>query len=204
MWGDTHTVTAINGSAVLVGTQLSGEYGTLHPQRGRQLHLHAQSEQSGAPATGARSDRNGRVGLHQHRQLRRLGSNALTITVTGTLHAPTLNALAPSVADDDAQTPLTISAASAQGGTVTVTVSGIPAGATLTDQHGNSYSGNSVTLTTDQLPGLTLQAGTAQVGSTVTLAVQAQVTDGISIADSRFKPCRSLSWPNRRAYSCPH
>jgi VCBS repeat-containing protein len=182
---DTHSVTAINGNAALVGTPLSGLYGTLtlsaDGSYSYTLDPNSAALQQLAPGATAtdvwaytNTDDNGAS-----------SSSALTITVTGTLHAPTLSALAPFVADDDAATPLTINASSPQGGTVTVTISGIPAGATLTDHYGSAYTGmSSVTLTADQLPGLTLTAGSAEVGQTVTLAVQAQVTDGVSIADS--------------------
>jgi hypothetical protein len=110
-------------------------------------------------------------------------SAQLPVTVAPVTDTPTLDVL-PATGDEDTRIPLSISAllGDTDGSeTLTITISGIPSGATLTNTAGNTLtiSGGSITLNPGQLAGLAIKPP-SNSDSDFTLTVKATAKDGVA------------------------
>ncbi len=100
-----------------------------------------------------------------------LGINLADVALTPVLSV--LNA----VGDEDSTIPLNISAAAHDGDSLTVTVTGLPSGASLVNDAGETFTGDEISLTAEQLAGLKVQPA-ANSDQDFTLTVTATSTDG--------------------------
>ena len=110
-------------------------------------------------------------------------SAQLPVTVAPVTDTPTLDVL-PATGDEDARIPLSISAllGDTDGSeTLTITISGIPSGASLTNTAGETLtiSGGSITLNPGQLAGLAIKPPSND-DSDFTLTVKATAKDGVA------------------------
>ncbi len=108
-------------------------------------------------------------------------SQTIGINLSEVAAAPVLSVL-DAVGNEDGSIALSISAAPGQvGDTVTVTIDNLPAGATLTNADGETFEGgSSITLTTDQLNGLTVHPA-PDSDADLSLTVTATAVDGQAV-----------------------
>ncbi|WP_343049634.1 tandem-95 repeat protein [Azospirillum melinis] len=158
-----NTLTVSNGAITLTPAQLAGLSITPPHDSGTSFTLSVTATSTDGTATPASLSR------------------SLAVTVTPVADTPTLTT--PAVhGPEDTAIPLTITAASTDtdgSETVTVRISGMPAGASL--NHGTHNSDGSWTLSAADLTGLTYTPP-ADANGTVTLSVTATAQDGASSA----------------------
>ncbi len=104
-------------------------------------------------------------------------TETLTVSFVDTVAAPSLSIL-NAAGNEDSNIPLTIAAGpGGSGDTVSVTISGLPDGAVLTNAVGETFTGSEIVLTPVQLAGLKVQPDTNS-DQDFTLTVTATATDG--------------------------
>ena len=105
----------------------------------------------------------------------------ISLTFTDVALAPVLSVL-NATGDEDGDIALTIGAvAGSEGDTVGVTISGLPEGAELTNAAGDTFTGGEISLTPDQLVGLTVKPP-ANSDANFDLTIVATGTDGAQSA----------------------
>lgn len=197
--GDTGTL-GINISGLPAGATLSA--GTQNPDGSWTLTI---GDLAGLTLTPA-ANWNGSVNLNITATASENGADAVTtatlpLTIAGVADAPILT-LQPAAGIEDTAIPLDISAALASGdnGMLSITVAGLPPGATLSAGHDN---GNGTwTLTPAQLPGLTLSpaanwngAGSLTITATATEnggSASTSATLGLNVTGVADAPVLSL------------
>ncbi|NMM43529.1 hypothetical protein HH303_03505 [Rhodospirillaceae bacterium KN72] len=105
----------------------------------------------------------------------------ISLTFTDVALAPVLSVM-NATGDEDGDIALTIGAvAGSEGDTVGVTISGLPDGAELTNAAGETFTGSEISLTPDQLVGLTVKPP-ANSDANFDLTIVATGTDGAQSA----------------------
>ncbi|MDW3206529.1 MAG: FecR domain-containing protein [Alphaproteobacteria bacterium] len=108
-------------------------------------------------------------------------TETLGINLSDVAETPVLSVL-NAVGDEDATIPLSISASAQGDDSLTVTISGLPDGASLTNAAGETFTGDEITLTAGQLAGLKIQPS-PNSDADFSLTVTATATDGEDSAE---------------------